>query len=315
MMLILLNVVVVECLLGLKTMQPYIVYNAEINGENSMNKHIVVAASEDYRPGLQALLASFDRYHPETDIKVHLLNYNVSQNFLDIAIKKYPFLKITDLKAPASWNKVWQTKIERFNFVQSLTDLVMLLDADMFFCANIDRWFDLAARGYIVAGSNGSNVRYTEAWREKYEMDIPLGMNYKTITSVPTILDMAKHGILWQEIYNHKLQRKQGSDFDLINVFIAMHNKFKDLLIYPCQSMTQVHHFGVKLDTRIIKIDDKLMTADGQEVFTVHGKFWSKGWLDGLMKPMYNYARGREDIVKKAEKSRDILLEEFNRYQ
>lgn len=279
-----------------------------------MKKSIVIAASANYAPGVKAFLASFHKYHPATDIIVYLLDYNLSPDFVSEQATKYDFLEIIKLKTPFT-EQAWACKIQRFQFVQSLKGLVMMMDADMFFCANIDRWFDLAAQGYIVAGSNGSNVRYTKAWREKYEMDIPLEMNYKTITSVPTILDMAKHGILWQEIYNHKLQRKQGSDFDLINVFIAMHDKFKDLLIYPCQSMTQVHHFGIKLDTRIIKIDDKLMTADGQEVFTVHGKFWSKGWLDGLMKPMYNYARGREDIIKKAEESRDILLKEFNRYQ
>ena len=279
-----------------------------------MQKSIVLAASDNYKEGVKAFLGSFAEYHPFTDITVYLLDYNLKPDFVSSQTEKYPFLQVIKLKTPFV-DQAWACKIQRFQFVQSLPGLVMMADADMFFCANIDRWFDLASQGYIVAGSNGSNVRYTEAWREKYELPIPLQMNYRTITSVPTTLDMAKHSIIWKEIYQHKLQRKQGSDFDLVNIFITLHGKSNDLLVIPSQQVTGVHHTQVKLDTRVKCIDNKLMTTDGLEVFMVHGRFWTKSWLDGLMKPMVKYAKGRTDIIKGAEESRDVMLEEFMKYQ
>lgn len=276
-----------------------------------MNKSIIIPASHDFEPGVRAFLNSFNKYHPDTDIKVYLLNYNLHQSFLDEQDSKFKFLEIIDLETPFA-DKAWACKLERFNFAGSLTGIVMMCDADLFFCSNIDHWFDIAELGYIVASSNGSNIRYHAEWRKKYDIDIPDMINYKTICSVPTVLDIGKHGEIWKSIYEHKLQKKFGADFDLINIFMAKYNKLDYILPVPTQQTTGIHHFMLKLDTRVKRVEDRLITTDGLPVLMVHGKWWREAWVKGLMKPMRSYAKGREDIIKGAEESVKTLTEEFN---
>lgn len=277
----------------------------------ALNRSIIIPASHDFEPGVRAFLNSFDFYHPDTAIKVYLLNYNLHQSFLDEQNSKFKFLEIIDLETPFA-DKAWACKLERFNFAGSLSGIVMMCDADLFFCSNIDHWFDIAGLGYIVASSNGSNIRYHAGWREKNNIDIPDMINYKTICSVPTILDIEKHGEIWESIYEHKLQKGFGADFDLINIFMVKYDKLDFILPVPTQQTTGIHHFMLKLDTRVKRVEGRLITTDGLPVLMVHGKWWREAWVKGLMKPMYSYAKGREDIIKGAEESVKTLTEEFN---
>jgi len=279
-----------------------------------MGWHIVVAASKGYEPGLRAFLNSFDHYHPGTEIQIHLLALEMPE-FKPMMDFQTHYVDIPWVEHPAGGrNTAWSTKIPRFKYAAELDGIVMLCDADMFFCANVEWMFRTAETGLIIAGSNGSNVRYHNGWREKYKLPIPDFYNYKTICSVPTTMDTRLHGQVWIDLYNHKMSGGEGADFDLQNIFMTIHQKQGSIVALPSQQTTGIHHFMLKPDSRVVNVDGKLVTRDGLEVYIVHGKWWQDGWYNNLLIKMENYCKGNGACLRGAEDSREILKREFERW-
>ena len=275
--------------------------------------HIVVAASKGYEPGLKAFLNSFAHYHDPGRILVHALTLEMNDYEVPAWCKRH----ILDwAEHPLGGrNTAWSTKIPRFKYGAELNGIVMLCDADMFFCSNVDWMFKLAEQGFIVGGSNGSNVRYHNGWREKYKLPIPDFYNYKTICSVPTVMDTSKHGQVWIDLYNHKMPGGEGADFDLQNIFMTLHEKQAAIVALPSQQTTGIHHFMLKPDSRVVRVDGRLVTRDALEVYMVHGKWWQENWRNNLITKMEHYCKGNLSCVQGAVQSRDLLYEEFKRWE
>jgi len=282
-----------------------------------MEYSIVVAASKGYMPGIKAFLNSFEYYHDTARYTIYLLSFDLSEDFLKEISR--PWLKVvsTDSKVFKGFenNSAWGTKIPRFKFASELSGVVMLADADMFFCSDMIMYFKIAEAGLIVAGANGSNFRFHEGWKEKYQINIPNSFDYKTITSVPTIMDTSKHGEVWKRIYEHKRTIRTGADFDLQNIFMFVYNKLDSIIVLPSQQVTGIHHFMLKQNTRAVKKENKLMTEDGLEVLMVHGKWWQPGWYENLMVTMKKFCHGNEICLKQAEDSRRLLKLEFDKWE
>lgn len=286
-----------------------------------MDYSIVVAGSRGYEPGLRAFLNSFEYYYSGSGIKVHLLTFNLEEEFLEEIEKNYLKVHSTDAQMFKGYerNSAWGTKIPRFKFAAELSGVVMLADADMFFCSDaMEAYFRIAESGFIVAGANGSNFRFHEDWRKKYKLDVPDFFDYRTITSVPTIMDVGRHGKVWTDLYDYKLNIGIGADFDLQNIFMVMNNKMKDLIVIPSQQVTGIHHFMLKPDTRVIRKEGRLVTMDGLEVFMVHGKWWQDNWKNNLMTKMESYCQKYcqgERCIRGALDSWRILDEEFKKWR
>jgi len=289
-----------------------------------MGWHIVVAASRGYEPGLRAFLNSFEHYHHpqaswsrQTDgtvaipINVHVLTLDWDDLELPNWCNR---VKLPWVEHGGQRNTAWSTKIPRFKYGAELQDIVMLADADMFFCSNIEHWFKIAETGLIVAGSNGSNVRYHKGFREKYKLPIPDFYNYKTVCSVPTVMDTSLHGQVWLDLYEHKMAGGEGADFDLQNIFMTIHKKQDQIVALPSQQTTGIHHFMLKPDSRVIRVDGRMVTRDGLEVYIVHGKWWQDGWYNNLLVKMEHFCKGNAVCVRGAADSRSILKEEFERW-
>jgi len=284
-----------------------------------MDWHIVVAASGGYEPGLRAFLNSFQHYHPigfaddhSRHIQVHLLTLEMDDFEAPFVCNHVPLEWVEHPKGGR--NTAWSTKIPRFKYGAELDGIVMLCDADMFFCSNIEHWFKIAETGLIVAGSNGSNVRYHKGFREKYNLPVPDFYNYKTICSVPTVMDTSKHGQVWLDLYEHKMAGGEGADFDLQNIFMTIHKKQASIVALPSQQTTGIHHFMLKPDSRTIRVDGRMVTRDGLEVYIVHGKWWQDGWYNNLQTKMEHYCKGNGACVKGSDDSRRILKQEFERW-
>ena len=288
-----------------------------------MGWHIVVAASRGYEPGLRAFLNSFEHYHSEypKQIKVHILGLELSSEFLaELQVERWgehsymQYVPLDWVEHGGQRNTAWSTKIPRFKYGAELQDIVMLADADMFFCSNIEHWFKIAETGLIVAGSNGSNVRYHKGFREKYKLPVPDFYNYKTVCSVPTVMDTSLHGQVWLDLYEHKMAGGEGADFDLQNIFMTIHKKQDQIVALPSQQTTGIHHFMLKPDSRVIRVDGRMVTRDGLEVYIVHGKWWQDGWYNNLLVKMEHFCKGNAVCVRGAADSRSILKEEFERW-
>lgn len=292
-------------------------------GSRSMEWYLVVAASKGYEPGLRACLNSFKYYHP-TKVWTYVLGLDMdAEDFGKVIPDGMRATAVTldwiETKNYPGKNTAWSTKIPRFKFASELEGIVMLVDADFFFCANWDHWFRMAELGYIIGGSNGSNVRYHEDWRKKYGIDVPDFYNYKTICSIPTILDTEAHGSVWKDVYEHKINGNgTGADFDLQNIFMTVRNKTKWIIPLPSQQTTGIHHFQLKLDTGIMMVQGKLMTRDGLEVLSIHGKWWQEGWRRNVlmkMKDYYHVKLQRDNrAIDFAIKSWTTSCQEFQRW-
>jgi hypothetical protein len=272
---------------------------------------IVVAASVGYIEGLKAFLNSFEYYHGR-DIKIYLLSYGLPKKFLeqkrDINLKVIPL----DL----SQDVAWATKIERFKFASSLSGVVMMADADMFFCGSVYRYFDIAKLGYIVAGSNGSNILYNKKYSEKYGEEFLPFYNHKTITTVPLILDVGKHGDVWKGVYDHKKGLEVSADFNLLNLYMKKLDKLDFIMALPPQQVTNIHHFQLKPNTRVREEGEFLYTEDGLEVLMSHGLWWNEAYVDGLLSTMEKYCTdwGRKCLIG-ARESRNILKRKFEEWR
>ena len=99
------------------------------------NWHVVVAASRGYEPGLRAFLNSFEAYHSTARIQVHALMLEMHEMPLPQWCNRVQLQWENNPKSGR--NTAWSTKIPRFKYAAELQGVVMLCDADMFFCANV----------------------------------------------------------------------------------------------------------------------------------------------------------------------------------
>jgi len=284
-------------------------------------KSLVLSASNGYQPGVIAFLNSFEHHHPDTDIKVYLLNLNIGDPFLDEHVRHRKYVEVVSLdwvEYAGNRNTAWSTKIPRFKFASELSGQVLVCDADMFFCKNIDMFFDVAKAGFIVGGANGSNFYFGKDYAEKWGEPVDCFWT-KTLGSVPTWMDVDKYRHIWQGIYDCKLNKKNFGiglcDFELLNILLIKNVHPDKIIVLPSQQVTGLHHFQLRPDTRVYKRRDQLVTADGLEVLMVHGKWWQEGWVNNMMKTMEKYCAGNEKCIKGAKDSWNLLKSEFGKWE
>lgn len=277
----------------------------------------VVAASVGYQPCLSALINSFRIYHDGQGIHILIGDCGLEQEFKD----KYDGDDITWIPIHSDRGHIWATKFERFRIaVEQTGAIVGIFDADMYVVRSMLNMWKMAEAGFIVGGSNASNIRFGSDWNEKYGMEVPDVWNTKTITSVPTFMDIDLHGEVWSEIYRHKTETNMGADFNLLNIFICKLNKLEHVIPFSSAQNTGVHHQQVKPSTGIILKAGELLTGNGLELFCVHGRFHSGDWYANLLKPMPKHLARmgirskRSRAYQSVLKSRQLLMDEFNKY-
>lgn len=284
-------------------------------------RSIVLSASKGFSIGVIAFLNSFEFYHKDSDITIFLLNLDLGDEFLQKHVLHRPYVEVI----PLDWeehagkrNTAWSTKIPRFRFASSeLSGVVMVCDADMFFCRNIEMYFEIAEAGFVVGGANGSNFYFGEPYSAKWGK--PINRFWpKTIGSVPTWMDVGKYGHIWRDLYDSKAGGKDFCDFELVNILLIEHVPLDKILVLPAQQVTGLHHFQLRPDTRVIERRGQLVTSDGLEVLMVHGKWWQDNWLNGIMATMKRYCEsqrgGNERCLKGAKDSWQLLKSEFEKW-
>ncbi len=282
------------------------------------NFSAVVAANRGYQPGMSAFIRSFRAHHPNNEIKLYCLDYDLEPEFRE----KHDDMVDEWVKISHPRGHTHACKLERFRVACEIGGIVGVYDSDMFFTNSMLNWYKVADAGFVVGGSNASNNRYGAHWHEKFQMDdIPEIFDTRTITSVPTIMDIEKHGNdVWSGLYDHKKITGAGADFDLVNIFLMKTGRFDDIITIPCECVTGVHHLQIKPETRAYWKGGKLMTMNGLEVLTVHGRFWQGDWYTNYMKPMSKHlARmgihsSQSKAYQGALQSRELLKVEFDKY-
>jgi hypothetical protein len=166
-----------------------------------------------------------------------------------------------------------------------------MLDADMFIVnRNFMNLFDL------VNGTNkliGCNERYKWVFDSKYTFnEKPIFEKnikaYKFHCSVPIIFNLNE----WKDVFDFYNQlaynafeldeigniKKPIGDIYCWNISVYKNNRQNDVILFPMETMTQVHQTNSINWTRLIKDGDVWKTNAGDEVFSIHGRIGLPGW-------------------------------------
>lgn len=285
---------------------------ARSGSDNAMSYNIVVPADEKFVPGLEVFLKSFKYYHEGDPITVWLLSYGLQ---IDELFSLFEGIDVKIHKLDTSKPVPLQTKIESYRFAAELEGVTMLADADSFFCSSVLSWFRIAELGYIVASANGSNIYFGQEYEKALGIDLRGGTyNYKTICA-PIIMDSGKYGDVYLDAVNYKMETGNGSIWMLMNIYMAKRDYLPKIITIPAQQISGIHHFMLKRDTRVLRVQGRLMTFDGLEVLMVHGKWWREDWINSLTKSMEGYCKNDIGCMKNTLASRQILKEEFDRWK
>jgi len=276
----------------------------------------VVGASDNYLPGITAMLNSME-YHGHT-ADVLLIPWRLPEDFLN-TLHKYSFavrLFPNDIE-----HQVLATAIERFKVAYEQGpqyEAICLLDADMFLLESVDLFFEIAAAGFIVTGSNGMIIDFGTSYQEQYgvELDQPDWPYKKVHTTAPIFISPAD--LDWfDRLYNSR-RIDSWDDFLYLNILGIKLEKHKRMLCMPPYAFTGIHHWHLKIETGLIRKGPNLVLAGTEEaVYMAHGKFWEENYRKDLLGVMDKYlerwnmgARCKQRVAD----AHKTAIEEFNRY-
>lgn len=247
----------------------------------------IVAASDNYLPGLIALLNSIKIHQSNAD--VILISFRLPEEFL----KKISH-QIIKMEGK---DQVKETAIERFRIAHALGDnydSICLLDADMFLTANCDTFFEVAAKGFIVTGSNGMIINFNSEYQKKYNIDLNQDdyIYFKTHTSVPIFIN--RDNLDWFDTLYKSKRIDNFDDFVFLNLLGIAMEKDKKMICMPPYCFTGIHHFQMKPGTLAIDKNGYLVSETEEKIYCVHGKWWWEGWTQDLMPIMERYLKDEE---------------------
>ncbi|NQU99901.1 MAG: hypothetical protein HQ538_04135, partial [Parcubacteria group bacterium] len=114
----------------------------------------IVAASENYLPAINALFNSIDYHKIDTDVL--LISWRLPKDYLKRIKESFNFnIRVIESEHE---HQVEGTAIERFRYAVELGkeyDAICMLDADMTFMSDINLFWDIASKGFIIAAHNG----------------------------------------------------------------------------------------------------------------------------------------------------------------
>lgn len=265
------------------------------------NYAFFICSNREYIPFLNVLLNSIDK-HKLDNVDVYLMYYEFDLKYLEkiknsfnfnlipIEIKKERFsINIFNKR-----NKNLFIKQARFKYIKEYGmkyDAICMLDADMFVTThNFTNLFEL------VKGTNklvGCNERYKWIFNHKYVYNEEKIFKkpvkaHKFHCSVPIVFDLKK----WTDVFDYynqiaynafevdskgKIEKPIG-DIYCWNISVYKNNRQNDVILFPMETMTQVHQTNSINWTRLIKDNGIWLTYAGDEVFSIHGRIGRNGW-------------------------------------
>lgn len=276
----------------------------------------VVGASDNYIHGLTALLNSLE-YHGMT-ADVILIPWKLPTGFLD-RLSMYNFnVRVVPNDVE---HQVLATAIERFRVAVELGpeyEAICLLDADMFFHNSVNLFFDVAAKGFIVTGSNGMVIDFNSDYQQRYNVD--LGVENCPYTKVHTTapIFLGPSDLDWFSTLYGSRRIDSWDDFLFLNILGIKLGKSERMVCMPPYAFTGIHHWQLKVETSVVRKDPNLvMTGTEETIYVSHGKFWDESYCKDLLSVMYGYLAdwGMGDKCKlRVDDAHRTLLEEFRKY-
>lgn len=250
----------------------------------------VVGSCDRYLPGLNALLNSLDMVG--NTYPVHVVSCRIPDAYM---------IEITSaIDYPIIWHPISQQEIDwlgdsevlmrkRYAMPEKLGDYdaVCILDADMFFLHNVDRYMEIAARTEFILGCGLEQKRrydhdHNRDADGKFMID-PNKVNGRDLCCAPLFAGrrwyraMAKSYDLVND-YPAGQGRFKAPDMDAINITLLEAGSYDYTIPMTQQTWTGLHETLMKAHTRLVEIHGEACTEDGQEINIIHGKPWNRKW-------------------------------------
>ena len=270
------------------------------------NYGIFLCCNQQYLPFLHVLFNSLEKH--KINIPVELLYYNFPEDYIKYAQDKFSFPIIpTEIKREDfqihkfnEKNNNLFIKQSRFKYIYDKGvkyDAICMLDTDMFVCThNIMNLFDLVKdTNKLIACNERFKWNFGSRYHFNNEPIFEKGVKaLKFHCSVPLFFDL-KRWILEFNYYNKiaintfEVDDKQNivkpvGDIYCWNISVYKNNRQDDVILFPMQTMTQVHYTYAQPWTELRKEGDNWVTFDGDEVFFIHGRIGNPAWAEGQLR-------------------------------
>lgn len=254
-------------------------------------------AGRNYIADANCLLNSIEKHRLHTKVNgvldVYLLHYGFDPkwNYLEKAKKLFSFNLI-----PIDMNryKDFQGEMKSIEFIKRIRyrvitsigmeyDVVCLLDSDMFFVSDeFVSFFEMVNGTRYLIGCNekfkwevGPNNYFEGNGKQLFDKPDKL---HAMICNVPSVFDMKK----WIDVFNYyndiaftgyqiKGNIRVGiGDIFAHNISIQNMNRCADVIMFPMETMTQVHHTWINPNTYVIRDGDRWRSAAGDKMYMIH---------------------------------------------
>lgn len=305
------------------------------------NYAIFVAATPNFKKHINALLNSMEKrkLYRDCSLTVYILHHDgFTERYLKAITESFSFkvipieVKREDVKHPPETNRTEFIKRARFKYLMEYSDnydVVCLLDADMFIVSpDFMKLFDLVNGTNQLIGCNEKikwSIGDSYTYNNKPIFNVPQKL-YSMHCSVPIIFNY-KH---WKEVFEHyfkiafygrqwKYEQEMGiGDIMSWNISVYKCNKQNDIIVFPMESMCQVHKTYMHPDKYVHVENDYWFSEAGDKIYSIQGR-WNTN-LDFVDSSMAwceenNFKKlGRNDggkILSKVRKGLEAIQQEW----
>jgi len=257
-----------------------------------MNKYaLFVACTPNFVKHLNALLNSIEKreLYKGCNLTVYVLHYQVVNiNYLEAIKTAFSFrvipveIKREDVPGGESAGVVEFVKRSRFFYILKYGfdyDVICLLDCDMFIVSpDFMKLFDLVKGTDNLIGCNeGFKWSSGEYTLNGEPIITPPTKLYAMHCSVPIILNLK----CWEDVFKYYtnlcFKGKQGvrgiGDIYSWNVSVYACKKQRDVIVFPMETMCQVHQTYLHPKTFICVENDYWLTNSGDKVYSIQGRW------------------------------------------
>jgi hypothetical protein len=279
---------------------------------------IFVCANGQYLPFVNALLNSLESELIQVD--VYLIHHEMPEAYIRAAQTRFSFPVYPVKVVPADFeihecnrgNKNLFMKGVRFKYILQNGadyDAICLLDADMFIVSkNFIGLFEMVSGTRKMIGCNerhkwivgpGYVMRNEPIFSEpttllKFHCSVPVLFDLKEWMEVVEMVDQMTFQAF--EVCPDGGIKKPIDDMFCWNIAIQKLNRHNDVVLFPMETMTQVHYTAIYPWTRLQIRNGVWLTASGDEVFSIHGRLGTKEWGEGQI-------RGTEKLAQQLGQS------------
>jgi hypothetical protein len=250
----------------------------------------IVTACPKYIPELCACLNSLDYVGNKQD--VYVLGYKLPKYFIDQFDKLNYNVNFYDIPEHEARQYGGESEIvcrKRFWYAAGYGEdheAICVLDADMFFCQNVDPYFNITAKtGYILGAGLEQKRMYGHIEhhkvRGKHLLPEPV-WNAKDICCAPLFFDAHKYGDLFKECWTifadgYPEDNFKAPDMESYNLLILAKKLSDQVILLTNHSWVGTNEKTLKPYIRaVLQQDGNLYTEGGDTIYVVHGKYYSQ---------------------------------------